>query len=184
MQNDPEKLLLRSYGLERDAPANQYLGSFVAREGRAIVFPNLYQHKVEPFSLADPTKPGKRTIVAFFLCDPTMRVLSTSDIPPQQVDWMRDIFYSTSVTPSRFLSLPPEIKDRILDTLLANEILLDKKGADKVRDALMTERSKFVKSQNEAIYEREFRWVMQTCWMRYGMHVLIQRTIRDSLCEH
>ena len=94
-----------------------------------------------------------------------MRVLSTSDIPPQQVDWMRDLFHGSSATPSKFFSLPPEIKDRILDTLLADGTLLDKKGADKVRNALIQERSKFVTSQNEAIYEREFRWALQTSWM-------------------
>ena len=147
--------MLRSYGLHHDSPANQYLGAIDTREGRSIVFPNIYQYKVEPFSLADPIKPGKQTTIAFLLCDPTIDVLSTSDIPPQQVEWMRDLLYSTSVTPSNLLLLPPKIKDRILEILLADGTLLDETGAGIVREALLTERSSFVTSQNQEIYERQ-----------------------------
>jgi hypothetical protein len=45
----------------------------MTREGRALFFPNVYQHRVEPFELADKTRPGHRKIVALFLVDPSSR---------------------------------------------------------------------------------------------------------------
>src|SRR3954467_1245626 len=59
----------------------------------------MFQHRVSAFSLADPTKPGHRKILVFFLCDPTAagdhvwprfetnfdpQVISTSSVHPQQ----------------------------------------------------------------------------------------------------
>ena len=75
------------YGLDGNVALNQPLGYIVVRQGKAIAFPNLYQHKVGPFSLIDRTRPGMRSIVVFFLVDPGVRVTSTEDIPPQQAGW-------------------------------------------------------------------------------------------------
>lgn len=156
MQEDPEELLQRSYGLTRDSPLNQYLGAFEAREGRSIVFPNLYQHKVEPFQLEDPTKPGRRTIVAFFLCDPTYKVLSTSEVAPQQAEWLRRELH-TPCKSSRLHNLPPEVKDQIIDCLVLDEVVLEREGANAAREVLMKERSKFQTIQNDEVFEAEFR---------------------------
>ncbi|GAA1980205.1 DUF4246 domain-containing protein [Catenulispora subtropica] len=72
------------YGLENEDALNQVLGSAETRAGRALAFPNILQHRVDPFRLADPTRPGHRKILAFFLVDPTVTIVSTSDVPPQQ----------------------------------------------------------------------------------------------------
>ncbi|KAJ0400072.1 hypothetical protein ATCC90586_000544 [Pythium insidiosum] len=77
------------YGLEEGEELVQYLGAATAVNGRCIVFPNTLQHKVEPFELADPTRPGVRKILAFFLVDPSRPIPSTAVIPPQQEDWRR-----------------------------------------------------------------------------------------------
>ncbi|TMW58048.1 hypothetical protein Poli38472_013522 [Pythium oligandrum] len=77
------------YGLRRDEMLVQSLGAATAIEDRCLVFPNTLQHKVEPFELADPTKPGVRKILAFFLVDPTKTIPSTSVIPPQQEEWLQ-----------------------------------------------------------------------------------------------
>lgn len=82
-QND-DNGLRAVYGLDNEDPLNQMLGSAVTRTGRALAFPNILQHHVDPFRLADPTRPGHRKILAFFLVDPSVTVLSTSDVPPQQ----------------------------------------------------------------------------------------------------
>src|SRR6185437_9957997 len=63
---------------------NQVLGSAETRAGRALAFPNILQHRVDPFRLADPSRPGHRKILAFFLVDPSVTIVSTSDVPPQQ----------------------------------------------------------------------------------------------------
>ncbi|KAM0472563.1 hypothetical protein ACHAPX_008720 [Trichoderma viride] len=54
---------------------------------RAVFFPNLLQHRVSPFRLKDPTRPGHRKILALFLVDPAIPVISTAIVPPQQREW-------------------------------------------------------------------------------------------------
>ncbi|MFE5934949.1 DUF4246 domain-containing protein [Streptomyces sp. NPDC056470] len=72
------------YGLENEDALNQVLGSASTPAGRCLAFPNVLQHRVGSFRLADPTRPGHRKILAFFLVDPSERIVSTSDVPPQQ----------------------------------------------------------------------------------------------------
>lgn len=72
------------YGLENEDALNQLLGSAATPAGRCLAFPNILQHRVSPFRLKDPTRPGHRKILAFFLVDPTEKIVSTSDVPPQQ----------------------------------------------------------------------------------------------------
>jgi hypothetical protein len=60
------------------------LGSASTPAGRCLAFPNVLQHRVGSFRLTDPTRPGYRKILAFFLVDPSEKIVSTSDVPPQQ----------------------------------------------------------------------------------------------------
>ncbi|MCX5175259.1 DUF4246 domain-containing protein [Streptomyces virginiae] len=82
-QND-DNGLREVYGLEDEDALNQALGSTATPAGRCLAFPNVLQHRVGEFSLADATRPGHRKILAFFLVDPSERIVSTSDVPPQQ----------------------------------------------------------------------------------------------------
>ncbi|MFF5480866.1 DUF4246 domain-containing protein [Streptomyces sp. NPDC012935] len=72
------------YGLEDEDALNQILGSASTPAGRCLAFPNILQHRVGSFRLTDPTRPGRRKILAFFLVDPSEKIVSTSDVPPQQ----------------------------------------------------------------------------------------------------
>ncbi|MER5932070.1 DUF4246 domain-containing protein [Streptomyces sp. NPDC002054] len=72
------------YGLEDEDALNQMLGSVSTPAGRCLAFPNILQHRVDSFRLVDPTRPGHRKILAFFLVDPAEKIVSTSDVPPQQ----------------------------------------------------------------------------------------------------
>ncbi|MEU9595021.1 DUF4246 domain-containing protein [Streptomyces sp. NPDC048219] len=72
------------YGLENEDALNQVLGSASTPAGRALAFPNVLQHRVGSFRLVDPSRPGHRKILAFFLVDPSQNIVSTSDVPPQQ----------------------------------------------------------------------------------------------------
>ncbi|KAJ3051497.1 hypothetical protein HK097_007472 [Rhizophlyctis rosea] len=78
------------YGREGEGVANQVVGRVEAKQGRMVVFPNWYQHRVEPFELVDKTKLGWRTIMCFFLVHPCRveEVVSTSRVPPQQREWL------------------------------------------------------------------------------------------------
>ncbi|MEU7516109.1 DUF4246 domain-containing protein [Streptomyces sp. NPDC042898] len=82
-QND-DNGLRDVYGLEDEDALNQMLGSASTPAGRCLAFPNVLQHRVGDFRLVDPTRPGHRKILAFFLVDPSERIVSTSDVPPQQ----------------------------------------------------------------------------------------------------
>jgi hypothetical protein len=82
-QND-DTGLREVYGLRDEDALNQMLGSASTPEGRCLAFPNVLQHRVGSFRLADPTRPGHRKILAFFLVDPSERIVSTGEIPPQQ----------------------------------------------------------------------------------------------------
>ncbi|KAJ4114702.1 hypothetical protein NW760_001625 [Fusarium oxysporum] len=87
----------------------QNLGSVMTREGRALFFPNIYQHRVEPFELADQTRPGYRKIVALFLVDPVVPIISTGNVPPQQKHWWKDKLREAEP----LNSLPSEVRDAI-----------------------------------------------------------------------
>ncbi|MFE2263157.1 DUF4246 domain-containing protein [Streptomyces griseosporeus] len=82
-QND-DNGMREVYGLENEDALNQVLGSAATPQGRCLAFPNILQHRVGSFRLADPTRPGHRKILAFFLVDPSEQIVSTSDVPPQQ----------------------------------------------------------------------------------------------------
>ncbi|MEU1321082.1 DUF4246 family protein [Streptomyces tibetensis] len=82
-QND-DNGLREVYGLEDEDALNQMLGSASTPAGRCLAFPNILQHRVSSFRLMDPTHPGYRKILAFFLVDPSETIVSTSDVPPQQ----------------------------------------------------------------------------------------------------
>ncbi|KAH9896247.1 hypothetical protein F4778DRAFT_783527 [Xylariomycetidae sp. FL2044] len=74
----------------------QNFGSVETREGRLICFPNVrkdpvnFHHRVSPIRLVDPTKPGHRRFIALWLVDPNQRIVSTANVPPQQLDWWTD----------------------------------------------------------------------------------------------
>ncbi|KAJ0121097.1 hypothetical protein J7T55_008258 [Diaporthe amygdali] len=74
----------------------QNYGSVETREGRFLAFPNVFQHRVSPFKLADPNKPGHRRFIALWLVDPHCRIISTANVPPQQQDWWAESVFGKS----------------------------------------------------------------------------------------
>ncbi|KAJ2803521.1 hypothetical protein H4R20_002857 [Coemansia guatemalensis] len=138
----------RAYGIYEDGrddtvPLIQEIGKVEAKNGRCIVFPNVYQHKVSGFKLADPTKPGHRKIFAFFFIDPTTRIPSTEIVPPQQKSWWADsVLNSTLVN-----TLPQLIQTAIMDRV---EFPLSLDQAKAIRLELMEERSVNSSSTDES----------------------------------
>ncbi|KAF5965948.1 hypothetical protein FBULB1_11955 [Fusarium bulbicola] len=111
----------------------QDLGSVLTQEGRALFFPNIYQHRVEPFELAEKTRSGHRKIVALFLVDPVIPVISTGNVPPQQKHWWKD-----ELKESEPLNrLPSEIRDAITQEV-DYPYAIDE--ARRVREDLISER--------------------------------------------
>ncbi|CAG9948012.1 unnamed protein product [Clonostachys rosea f. rosea IK726] len=73
---------------DAESAANiQQYGIVETRQGRVLAFPNDFQHAVSSFSLQDKAKPGHRRFIALWLVDPHQRIISTSNVPPQQKEW-------------------------------------------------------------------------------------------------
>ncbi|KIO15428.1 hypothetical protein M407DRAFT_34999, partial [Tulasnella calospora MUT 4182] len=153
-QSDSEGISL-VWGLESDEPSNQEVGAVKTSANRCIAFPNIYQHQVSSFKLADPTKPGHRKIVALFLVDPEDRIPSTSDIPPQQSHWTREAIFEALVNDNTRMktSLPVELVDMVADRV-DNVMTLEE--AREYREELMNERTAFVDVVDERYFCTEF----------------------------
>jgi hypothetical protein len=114
---------------------------------RAVFFPNLLQHRVSPFRLKDPTRPGYRKILALFLVDPAIPVLSTANVPPQQRHWWNR---EAGVEEALTQRLPNELTQLILEDTTGLPISLDE--AKGIRLDLMEERSAKQDSTEEALH--------------------------------
>ena len=126
----------------------QDIGKVTTRQGRCVAFPNIYQHLVSPFRLADATKPGHRKILVFFLVDPNITIPSATSVAPQQEAWIRRAIDSTTL----WQRLPVELQEYIWEWLDP----MTEEQAKQYREQLMKERSKFVVKLNEEVFEMEF----------------------------
>lgn len=121
----------------------QDVGSIETRQGRLITFPNILQHQVQPFRLADPTKPGYRKILALFLVDPGVRIISTANVPCQRQDWWRE---AVDEEKTMLDKLPLEVHNNIFSQV---DVPVSMGHAKKLRLELMDERKQFVVRQDE-----------------------------------
>ena len=64
-----------------------HCSSVVTRKGRQLAFPNVSPHRASGFKLADPRS---RDMDVVRLVDPFTRIISTANVPPQQVEWWED----------------------------------------------------------------------------------------------
>ncbi|KAF2477715.1 uncharacterized protein BDR25DRAFT_275066 [Lindgomyces ingoldianus] len=124
------------FGITQNGSSILNLGSVLTPQNRLLAFPNVLQHQVQPFSLVDKTKSGHRKILAMFLVDPHIEVLSTANVPPQRKDWWAQEVRKIGF----FARLPKEIFDMIVGEV--REFPLGWKEAVQVREMLMAERGK------------------------------------------
>ncbi|POR36710.1 Uncharacterized protein TPAR_03102 [Tolypocladium paradoxum] len=125
----------RTFALDAGAYGStlQDVGAVLTRPGRALFFPNLFQHRVQPFSLADAARPGHRKILALFLVDPAVPVISTANVPPQQRHW-----WAGDEHVRRGGRLPPELAEMVLRNV---DYVVDGDEARAIREELMAERT-------------------------------------------
>ncbi|KAK2003345.1 hypothetical protein LX36DRAFT_677611 [Colletotrichum falcatum] len=124
----------RIFKIDGRGDITQELGSVLTREDRLLAFPNVYEHCVAPFGLMDKTKPGHRKVLALFLVDPAVPIISTANVPPQQWDWWKEGW----MPDDRFGPLPTEISDMVFDNL---DFPISLEKAIKIREELMAERT-------------------------------------------
>jgi len=133
----------------RGMPCVQEIGDVITKMDRCVAFPNLYQHRVQPFQLANPQKPGHRKILVFFLVDPTYRIPSATNVAPQQKDWLIELTHRNNLS-TRFAKLPVELLD-----LIVNEYgdAMTREEAEAYREELMGERSVAMRQSNSSYFE-------------------------------
>ena len=136
------------YNMKSEEPAVHTLGEVLTCQGRLLAFPNAYQHKVSSFKLKDPSKPGHQKIIALYLVDPYIRVISTANVPPQQREWWAEQTYEAS---EKMRNLPREIFQCIVGSVEGCPYGLSK--AKEYREKLMDERRADVESLNEEFEE-------------------------------
>ncbi|KAF8885258.1 hypothetical protein CPB84DRAFT_1788555 [Gymnopilus junonius] len=164
MQHEHE-FLSEIFGCEQDGPAVQEVGSVETLEGRLLTFPNILQHRVGPFKLKDPTKPGHRKIIALFLVDPNIKVISTAHVPCQQQEWWWAVTQSLHLEANANLgagsrasgrgvaSLPLELQDHVLEDV---DFPINMQEAKKLRMDLIEERKEFVVKSHQAFEASTF----------------------------
>jgi Protein of unknown function (DUF4246) len=145
-QNDDEGVF-NVFRLKNNDPLNQQLGSVLTQEDRCIAFPNTLQHCVQSFELQDPSKPGYRKILVFFLVDPGISIISTLHVPPQQKSWLEDILFDL------FKIFPREIIKVIVSFM---DWPMDLEAAKCHCEGLMKERKFFIQENNTRYFERPF----------------------------
>ncbi|KAF2739548.1 hypothetical protein EJ04DRAFT_484494 [Polyplosphaeria fusca] len=138
------------YGVSQNGGSTCELPSILTREGRLLAFPNVLQHQVQPFRLADPAKPGHRKILAMFLVDPHVPILSTANVPPQRKDWWAGEVRRLG----RFAELPEELFEMIIQRV--DDFPLSWPDAVQVREELMAERGKQDEEMNQAMEQDTF----------------------------
>ncbi|KAF7543063.1 hypothetical protein G7046_g10066 [Stylonectria norvegica] len=126
--------IMRVFDIQSDGDTLQNIGSVLTREDRMLFFPNVLQHHVSPFSLADKTRPGHRKILALFLVDPAIPIISTARVPPQQKHWWAE----TSFPAKTGGRLPAEVTEMVMGKV---DFPIDEEEAKTIRAELMAERS-------------------------------------------
>jgi hypothetical protein len=117
--------------------AVQEIGSVATPGGRLLAFPNTLQHKAEPFSLLDASKPGHRRSLVLWLVDPHYRIMSTANVPPPQKDW----WVEGAMGMGWDKQLPTELADQVMGYALKGQIEAEEARA--LRLKLMKERTVF-----------------------------------------
>lgn len=154
-EQDYHEWLPAIFGCESEESSIQVAGTIETCEGRLLTFPNILQHRVNPFTLVDPTKPGHRKILALFLVDPNLPILSTANVPCQQRDWWRDYILQIGTGLDR---LPVELQDAVFEGVSGMDAFpFDLDHAKDLRLEVMNERREFAIKQDRAFEGLIFR---------------------------
>ncbi|KAJ7471968.1 hypothetical protein FB451DRAFT_1351789 [Mycena latifolia] len=140
-EQDDSECMKILYGIDRDEDCVQEIGSMVTKAGRALSWPNLFQHCL---------------ILAIFLVDPTIDpIASATDVPPQQAEWAAEALQQSLKDPQSLVSrLPQELVDLVKGRLSPNA--MTRKEAEAYRLELMKERTAFVGTHSETAYGLKF----------------------------
>ena len=110
-----------------DTQVTQNLGCVSTREVRLLAS-SACLPQYPP--LADKSKPGHRKILAFFLVDSNMRIVSTANVPPQREDWWRE---KKQVVAQVLRRRPLELQTMVTQDLNATPITMDERKGESLK---------------------------------------------------
>lgn len=138
------------FGCEQDGSSVQYVGDVVTKEGRLLTFPNVFQHRVGPFRLLDKSKAGHRKILALFLVDPHIKVISSANVPCQQREWWAQEIRRRGL----LRTIPTEIQNEVIRNVA--DFPMGMEEAKELRLELMEERKAFVNMHDNTFMSETF----------------------------
>ena len=136
------------YGAASGDPVIQHMGDVELRDGRVVTFPNIFQTRVLPFELKDPSKSAHITLLTIHLIDPNRRMMSTAMVPSQRKDWWAEEIRRLN---ARFYRLPAEVWEMIVD--MVDGDLIGVEEAEVMRREFVGEREEFQRRHTRAMEE-------------------------------
>ena len=134
------------YNARHGDPTVQTIGDVHLREGRVVVWPNVFQTRLNSFELDDLSQAGHCKILFLHLIDPNRRILSTSLVPCQRRDWWTD---AVRFSCARMWRLPREVSDRICEQVDEYPIAMEE--AERIREDFVEERKAFIEKHTKAL---------------------------------
>ncbi|ONH66703.1 hypothetical protein BON22_3575 [Cyberlindnera fabianii] len=141
------------FGLQEEQLLVRNIGEVTSETNKVVIWPNLFQHHVERFELADKSKKGHRKIMCFFICDPyNDQVLATDKVPMQRKDWWDDA--TLGMTDEEKAKISKASDGKLLQTL---------EQAFKIREELMAERAIDAELDPDDYSEMAYRTFFNLC---------------------
>ena len=154
------------------------------------------QHRVDSFELEDQTKPGYRKLIALFLVDPHVKIISTAEVPPQQKAWWKEAvrtMASGEEGEGVLGLLPVELREQVLHAIDGFPISLEETKHQ--REKLVRERTNFVEWQDERFRDKNIFNVSLSMyptstnksffgWRERFQYHFEADAVWEKLCEH
>jgi len=134
----------------------QRLGILTARQGLLTSFPGTLQYRFEPITLREAAARGHVRFLTICLADPNYRIVSTSRVSPQRLDWwVQDAFLHAYLAER---GLPAELRQVIVtqSTDSSNELLTED-GAAQNRAETAWERTRMMAEVNG--FQWKHNWI-------------------------
>ncbi|KAL9007656.1 MAG: hypothetical protein Q9173_007127 [Seirophora scorigena] len=146
--------LQQIYGAKHGDPVIQKLGDVVLRENRVVVWPNVFQTRLNGFKLDDKEKEGRLRLVTLRLIDPNRRIMSTAMVPCLRGDWWADAVGRTCPALYR---LPTEIFQHHIQMIDDGSYPISVDQAESDREDFKQQRELF-RQKHTAAKERYDDW--------------------------
>ncbi|KAL8662433.1 MAG: hypothetical protein Q9202_004754 [Teloschistes flavicans] len=137
------------YGAKHGDPIIQKLGSVILQDNRVVVWPNVFQTKLDPFELDDQSRQGHLRMLTLHLIDPNRRIMSTAMVPCQRRDWWAE---AVRCCWPKLYRLPLEIFARVIELMDDEDAYpISMKEGERMREEFVEEREMFRRKHTEAM---------------------------------